>query len=72
MAKSDQTVDGVVVDALGSARFRVQLHDGREVVAYVAGKMRLHHIHVFIGDKVEVVLDPAKGSATNRIVRRKK
>lgn len=72
MAKSDQSVEGTVIDALGNARFRVKLNDGREVVAYTAGKMRLHRIHIFIGDRVDVVLDPARGSATNRIVKRKK
>lgn len=71
MAKNNQSVEGTVIDALGNGRFRVDV-GGREVIAYIAGKMRLHRIHVFIGDKVDVVLDPAKGTATNRIVRRKK
>lgn len=72
MARNNDSVEGEVLDALGGGRFRVKLKDGREIAAYVAGKMRLHHIHVFIGDKVDVVLDPAKGTATNRIIRRKK
>lgn len=38
------------------------------VLAYLAGKMRLHHIRVLVGDQVEMVLDPYGGRA--RIVRR--
>ena len=38
------------------------------VLAYLAGKMRLHRICVLMGDSVEMVLDPYGGRA--RIVRR--
>ncbi len=38
------------------------------VLAYLAGKMRLHRIRVLMGDQVEMVLDPYGGRA--RIVRR--
>ena len=38
------------------------------VLAYLAGKMRLHRIRVLMGDSVEMVLDPYGGKA--RIVRR--
>ena len=38
------------------------------VLAYLAGKMRLHRIRVLMGDDVEMILDPYGGRA--RIVRR--
>jgi len=38
------------------------------LLAYLAGKMRLHRIRVLLGDHVEMVLDPYGGRA--RIVRR--
>ncbi|MBI5405451.1 translation initiation factor IF-1 [Candidatus Kaiserbacteria bacterium] len=38
------------------------------ILAYLAGKMRLHRIRVLVGDQVEMVLDPYGGRA--RIVRR--
>ena len=41
---------------------------GELVLAYLAGKMRLHRIRVLVGDQVEMVLDPYGGRA--RIVRR--
>lgn len=61
-------VTGVVTEGLPNALFRVQLEDGSEVLAYLAGKMRLHRIRVLLGDKVTLVLDPYGGRA--RIVRR--
>ncbi|OGG48598.1 hypothetical protein A3G63_01405 [Candidatus Kaiserbacteria bacterium RIFCSPLOWO2_12_FULL_52_8] len=42
--------------------------EGALVLAYLAGKMRLHRIRVLVGDQVEMVLDPYGGRA--RIVRR--
>lgn len=42
--------------------------EGQLVLAYLAGKMRLHRIRVLMGDQVEVLLDPYGGRA--RIVRR--
>ncbi|MFA5942145.1 MAG: translation initiation factor IF-1 [Candidatus Paceibacterota bacterium] len=41
---------------------------GELVLAYLAGKMRLHRIRVLVGDQVEMVLDPYGGRA--RVVRR--
>jgi translation initiation factor IF-1 len=41
---------------------------GELVLAYLAGKMRLHRIRVLVGDQVDMVLDPYGGRA--RIVRR--
>lgn len=61
-------VNGVVTEALPNALFRVQLENDTEVLAYLAGKMRLHRIRVLVGDKVSLVLDPYGGRA--RIVRR--
>lgn len=71
MVRTKETADeasGVVTESLPNALFRVVLDDGREVLAYLAGKMRLHRIRVLVGDKVTLVLDPYGGRA--RIVRR--
>ncbi len=60
---------GVVTEALPNTLFRVKL-DGKEeiVLAYLAGKMRMHRIRVLIGDKVELALDSYGGRA--RIIKR--
>ncbi len=61
-------VSGVVIEALPDTNFRVQLEDGRIVLAYLAGKMRLHYIKVMIGDRVALELSPdgARGRITYR------
>ena len=46
----------------------VQKEEGELLLAYLAGKMRLHRIRVLVGDQVDMVLDPYGGRA--RIVRR--
>ena len=61
-------VEGVVDEALPNTLFRVKLEGGEVVLAYLAGKMRLHRIKVLVGDRVQVQLDPYGGRA--RIVRR--
>jgi len=63
-----QIVTGTVEEALPNALFRVVTDDGSEVLAYIAGKMRLHRIKVLVGDTVQLQLDPYGGRA--RIVRR--
>ena len=68
------TVNGTVEEVLPNSLFRVRLvasEDGVEgelILAYLAGKMRLHRIRVLMGDKVDMILDPYGGKA--RIVRR--
>ncbi len=59
---------GTVTESLPNALFRVTLEDDEEILAYLAGKMRLHRIRVLVGDRVSLVLDPYGGRA--RIVRR--
>ena len=68
---TDQKVkqDGVVIDALPDTKFRVKLNDGREVLAYLAGKMRMNYIKVIVGDKVTLELSP--DGTKGRIIYRK-
>lgn len=63
-----EVVEGVIDEALPNTLFRVKLESGEIVLAYLAGKMRLHRIKVLVGDKVSVRLDPYGGRA--RITRR--
>jgi translation initiation factor IF-1 len=60
---------GVVTEALPSTLFRVEMEDGKEILAYLSGKMRMHRIKVLIGDSVEVILDPygGKGRISKRL-----
>ena len=61
-------IQGIVEEALPNTLFRVMLDSGEVVLAYLAGKMRLHRIKVLVGDKVLLKLDPYGGKA--RITRR--
>lgn len=69
MQRNENTVPGVVTEALPNTLFRVKI-DGasEETLAYLAGKMRMYRIKVLVGDKVELVVDPYGGKA--RIVKR--
>ena len=60
---------GVVTEALPNTFFRVKL-EGKddEILTYLAGKMRMHHIRILVGDKVKVETDPYGGKG--RIVQR--
>jgi len=60
---------GVVTETLPNTAFRVQLDEGGEVLAYLAGKMRMYRIRVLIGDKVKVQLGPdgKKGRIIQRL-----
>ncbi len=72
--RAQGTASGTVEEVLPNSLFRVRLkalaegEPGDLVLAYLAGKMRLHRIRVLVGDTVELVLDPYGGRA--RIVRR--
>ncbi|OHA80272.1 MAG: translation initiation factor IF-1 [Candidatus Yonathbacteria bacterium RIFCSPHIGHO2_01_FULL_51_10] len=66
--EKEAIVSGIVTEALPNAMFRVELETGEILVAYLAGKMRIHRIKVLIGDKVMVKLDPYGGKG--RVVKR--
>lgn len=68
MANTVEAVKATVAEALPNTMFRVTLENGDTLVAYLAGKMRLHRIKVLVGDTVDVVMDPYGGKG--RIVRR--
>ena len=68
MATQEEPVRGTVQEALPNTMFRVELDKGETIIAYLAGKMRLHRIKVLVGDNVEVLQDQYGGKG--RIVRR--
>ena len=63
-------VEGVVIDALPNAMFKVQLENGHEVLAHVSGKLRMNYIRIVPGDKVKLEMSPydlSKGRITWRV-----
>jgi translation initiation factor IF-1 len=51
-------VEGIVIESLPNATFRVELANGHEVLAHISGKMRKHYIRILPADKVLVELSP--------------
>jgi translation initiation factor IF-1 len=68
MNDKENTVIGIVEEAMPNTLFRVRLPDDNLIIAYLSGKMRMHRIKVLIGDKVEVLLDPYGGKG--RVLKR--
>ena len=60
---------GVVLELLPNAMFKVKLENGHVVNAHISGKMRKHYIRILTGDKVKVEMTPydlTKGRITFR------
>ena len=62
-------VTGIVTEALPDTLFKVKLGDGKELLSFLSGRMRMNRIRVLIGDKVTVEIDPygGKGRITKRL-----
>ena len=70
MAKQDMIeIDGIVVDTLPNAAFKVKLENGHEILAHVSGKIRMNYIRILAGDTVVLELseyDLTRGRITYR------
>lgn len=70
--KEDQIVmNGVVLETLPGAMFRVQIQNEHTILGHVSGKMRQNKIQILAGDKVHVECSPYDLSR-GRIVYREK
>jgi len=53
MAKKEVIqVDGIILEALPNAMFRVELENGHKILAHISGKMRMHFIQILPGDRL--------------------
>jgi translation initiation factor IF-1 len=71
MASNKEVIEltGVIVETLPGTQFKVELENGHQIIAHVAGKMRKHYIRIVPGDTVKVELTPydlTKGRITYR------
>ena len=70
MSKSDMIeLEGVVLEAMPGATFKVELDNGVQIQAHISGKLRMNYIKILPGDKVTVevsIYDPSKGRITWR------
>lgn len=58
MAKDMIETEGVVIEPLPNAMFKVELENGHQILAHISGKMRMHYIRILPGDKVQVEISP--------------
>jgi translation initiation factor IF-1 len=57
MAKEESIeVEGIVIETLPNAMFRVELQNGHRLLGHISGRMRKHFIKILPGDKVVVEL----------------
>ena len=70
MAKEDSiAAEGIVIESLPNAMFKVKLENDHVILAHISGKMRMHFIKILPGDRgtVEIsVYDLSKGRITYR------
>jgi translation initiation factor IF-1 len=62
-------LEGIVVDALPNAMFKVDVGNGHIILAHISGKLRMNYIKILTGDKVVVQMSPydlTKGRITWR------
>ena len=50
--------DGTVIETLPNAMFNVELENGHVLLCNISGKMRMHFIHILLGDRVKVEISP--------------
>ena len=70
MSKEDMIeIEGVVVEAMPNAMFKVEIQGGHIILAHISGKLRMNFIRILPGDKVTVEMSPydlSKGRITWR------
>ena len=71
--KNNQIIkkEGRVIEALPNAFFKVVLSDGKEIMGFLSGKMRMNRITILPGDRVTLEMSPYDGEK-GRIVYRLK
>ena len=50
--------EGVIVETLPNALFKVELENGHVIIAHISGKMRMNYIKILPGDRVKVEMSP--------------
>ena len=59
MSKQDVIeVEGIVLESLPNAMFKVELQNKHVILAHVSGKLRMNYIRIVPGDKVKIEMSP--------------
>lgn len=58
LKKNEVEIEGVVLENLPNATFRVEHEGGKQCLCTLSGKMRMNHIRILPGDRVKFVVTP--------------
>jgi len=58
LKKGEIELEGVVLENLPNATFKVEGVDKKEYLCTLSGKMRINHIRILPGDRVKFILTP--------------
>ena len=50
--------EGVIIETLPNAMFKVELENGHVIIAHISGKMRMNYSKILPGEKVRVEMSP--------------
>lgn len=70
MAKDVIEIEGIILESMPNAMFKVKLENDHEILAHISGKIRKNFIRILPGDKVKVEMTPydlTKGRITFRL-----
>ena len=70
MSKDVIELEGIILESMPNAMFRVELENGHEILAHISGKIRKNFIRILPGDKVKVEMTPydlSRGRITFRL-----
>ena len=70
MSKDVIELEGIILESLPNAMFRVELENKHEILAHISGKIRKNFIRILPGDKVKVEMTPydlSRGRITYRL-----
>lgn len=70
MSKDVIEFEGIILEAMPNAMFRVKLENDHEILAHISGKIRKNFIRILPGDKVKVEMTPydlSRGRITFRL-----
>ena len=70
MAKDVIEIEGIILESMPNAMFRVKLENDHEILAHISGKIRKNFIRILPGDRVKVEMTPydlTKGRITFRL-----
>lgn len=58
MTRDHIELEGKIVEKLPNTTFKVELENGKIILAHISGRMRKHYIRILPGDSVRVEVTP--------------